>query len=88
MLLPWGLEATILLASIAVWGGVYMEDEAFAEKTQKLGWKILLFGLALETAAGMFLFADDAYVIAGLTLKANNATKAAAQAQLGKLCVV
>ncbi len=52
-------ELIIIVSNFAVWRGVYLEQKKFSEETQHRGWRMLVRGLALETAFGAFLFAAD-----------------------------
>lgn len=40
-------------AGLAVWVGVFFEQEKFSKKLQDFGWSLLLIGLAAETALGI-----------------------------------
>lgn len=49
----------LVLANIAVWYGVWLERDSAPLEEQQRGWRILVRGLAAETALGLFLFAAD-----------------------------
>ncbi|THD42167.1 MAG: hypothetical protein E7774_16315 [Bradyrhizobium sp.] len=49
----------LFLANVAVWRGVYLENEDFPAEKRKLGWKLLICGLGFETACAFALLAVD-----------------------------
>ncbi len=51
--------AGLVAANVAVWYGVWLERDSAPKETQNKGWRILVRGLAAETALGFFLFAAD-----------------------------
>jgi hypothetical protein len=53
------LGVLLRLANVAVWYGVWLERDSAPPGTQQRGWRILIRGLAAETAIGLFLFAVD-----------------------------
>jgi hypothetical protein len=55
----WFCAVGLLAANVAVWRGVYLENEKFPEETKDAGWKLLLIGLAAEAAIGFALFSID-----------------------------
>jgi hypothetical protein len=76
----WALILFLVLSNVAVWLGVYLESDQFTKATQQTGWRILLCGLAAETAIGFLIAAVDwritqeqAWQIAALNAKANEA---------------
>jgi len=58
----WPLALILLAANVAVWLGVYWEGEQFSEETKETGWRLLLRGLAIETAVAFLLFTIDTSV--------------------------
>jgi len=55
----WPLGILLVASNIAVWLGVFWENERFSEETKKAGWAMVLRGLALETTVAFLLFAMD-----------------------------
>lgn len=53
------LVITYAVATFGVWFGVYLENEKFSPKIQRLGWMVLLIFLALETALGFLAAGAD-----------------------------
>src|SRR5690242_10860138 len=53
------LAVGLVLANVAVWYGVYLEQDKFPAATQHRGWRILLIGLAAEAALGLLLVGVD-----------------------------
>ncbi len=53
------LAVALVFANVAVWSGVYLEGDRFAESTKKIGWKILVIALAAEAAFAAILVVVD-----------------------------
>jgi hypothetical protein len=49
----------LVLANIAVWRGVYLEQDHFPKDTQDKGWRMLIRGLAAETMIALFSLTID-----------------------------
>jgi hypothetical protein len=56
------LAIALVLANIAVWGGVYLEGDRFSEPTKKIGWKMLVASLAVEAAFAAILVVIDSEI--------------------------
>jgi hypothetical protein len=53
------LGAALVGANVAVWYGVWLERDSAPKEVQHRGWRILVAGLAAETAIGFVLVAID-----------------------------
>ena len=53
------LGVLLVAANFAVWYGVRLERDAAPQETKEKGWRILVRGLAAETAFGALLFVAD-----------------------------
>jgi hypothetical protein len=48
------LALGIVLSNVAVWRGVYLENDKFPKETRDAGWRLLVKGLAAESALAFF----------------------------------
>jgi hypothetical protein len=76
------LGIALLLANIAVWYGVWLERDSEPPEVQQRGWRILLLGLAAETAIGLFAFGLDMEIGARQGVKSSAAQERAADADV------
>jgi len=56
------LGSSLIVANIAVWVGVYLENEKFPQRTKDTGWRILILALAAEAALALLLLVVDTVI--------------------------
>jgi hypothetical protein len=76
------LGAGLVAANVAVWFGVWLERDSAAIEVREKGWRILVRGLAAETAIGFFVFALDTSIGIRQTAEITAASERADTAEL------
>jgi hypothetical protein len=76
------LGAGLVAANVAVWYGVWLERDSAPIEVQHKGWRILVRGLAAETAIGFLVFALDTSISARQQNEIAAAQQRAANAEL------